>query len=124
MRKLISSINITLDGYCNHEAVIADDELHQNAIDFLSNADNLLLGRVTYQLMKSGWAPLVKNTSGNKPMDDFALLIHNIPKIVFSRSLTTATWNNSTLATRELSEEVVKLKEQQGKNIGVGGPTI
>ena len=60
MRKLVSSINITLDGFCDHTAVIADDELHQNANELLSNADTLLFGRVTYQLMESGWPPIVK----------------------------------------------------------------
>ncbi len=83
MRKLISSINITLDGFCNHTAVIADGALHENAIALFKHADVLIFGRVTYQLMENGWTKLVKNPSGNKPMDEFAVLIDNIPKIVF-----------------------------------------
>ncbi len=75
MRKLISSINVTLDGFCNHTAIIVDDELHQNANELLSNADTILFGRITYQLMEDGWPPLVKNPSGNKPTDEFAVLI-------------------------------------------------
>lgn len=124
MRRIISSINVTLDGYCDHTAVIADDELHQNSSELLKSADVMLLGRVTYQLMESGWAPLVKNPSGNQPMDDFAVSIESIPKIVFSRTLKTVEWNNARLATEGIREEVLKLKEQPGKNIVVGGPGI
>ena len=129
MRKLISSINMTLDGFCDHTAVIADDELHQNANELLSSIDTIIFGRITYQLMEQGWPPLVKNPSGNKPMDDFAVLIDNMQKIVFSRTLKTVDpiiigWKNTKLATRELAAEVRQLKMQPGKNIGVGGPSI
>lgn len=106
MRKLISSINITLDRFCDHNAVIADNELHQNANDLIRNADTMLLGRINYELMKSGWPPLVKNPTGNKPMDDFAVLIDNIEKVVFSRSVKTVEWKNARLATVNLSDEV------------------
>jgi dihydrofolate reductase len=54
MRKIIASINVTLDGFCDHTAMIADEELHQNVNELLRNADTLLFGRVTYQLMESG----------------------------------------------------------------------
>jgi dihydrofolate reductase len=124
MRKLVSSINITLDGFCNHTAVIADDELHQNANELLRNADTILFGRITYQLMEEGWPPLVKEPTGNKPMDDFAVLIDNIPKIVFSRTLKTVDWKNTKLGTGDLAAEVLKLKMQPGKNILVGGPSM
>ncbi|HEY8780412.1 MAG TPA: hypothetical protein VIM16_02255 [Mucilaginibacter sp.] len=66
MRKLIASINITLDGFCDHTAVIADDELHQNANELLRSADTILFGRITYQLMESGWPPIVKKPTGVK----------------------------------------------------------
>jgi dihydrofolate reductase len=124
MRKLISSINITLDGFCDHTAMIADEELHENANDFLRSVDTILFGRVTYELMKEGWPPIVKNPTGHKPMDDFAGLIDNIDKVVFSRTLKSAGWKNARLADSELSDEVLNLKQQPGKNIGVGGPTL
>ena len=124
MRRLISSINVTLDGFCDHTAEIADDELHQNATDLIKSTDTMLLGRKTYELMEAGWAPLVKNPSGNKPMDDFALAIENIDKIVFSRTLKTVGWKNARLATADLADEVSRLKAQPGKDIGVGGPTL
>jgi dihydrofolate reductase len=124
MRKLISSINITLDGFCDHTAMIADEELHENANDFLRSVDTILFGRVTYELMKEGWPPIVKNPTGHKPIDDFAVLIDNIDKVVFSRTLKSAGWKNARLADSELSDEVLNLKQHPGKNIGVGGPTL
>ena len=69
MRSLIASINITLDGFCDHTAVIADDELHRNTNELLSRADTLLFGRVTYQLMESGWPPIVKKPTGIQSVD-------------------------------------------------------
>ena len=87
MRKLIAAMNMTLDGFCNHEAMIADEEIHQHYNELLRNADTLIYGRVTYQLMESSWPSIVKNPTGNKPMDEFAVLIDNISKIVFSRTL-------------------------------------
>ncbi len=87
MRKLIAAINMTLDGFCDHTAVIPDEEIHQHYNELLSNADTLLYGRITYQLMESYWPAVVKNPTGNKPMDEFAVLIDNISKIVFSRTL-------------------------------------
>jgi dihydrofolate reductase len=83
MRKLVSSINITLDGFCDHTAVIADDELHQHANALLRRVDTVLFGRVTYQLMESAWPPVVKKPTGIKSVDEFAVLIDNISKIVF-----------------------------------------
>ena len=84
MRKLIAAINMTLDGFCDHTAMIADDEIHQHYNELLSNADTLIYGRITYQLMESYWPTVVKNPTGNKPTDEFAVLIDNISKIVFS----------------------------------------
>jgi dihydrofolate reductase len=78
MRKLIASINMTLDGYCDHTAVITDDELHQIADELLRSVDTVLFGRVTCQLMESGWPPVVKRPTGIKSVNEFAVLIENI----------------------------------------------
>jgi dihydrofolate reductase len=115
---------MTLDGFCDHTAVIADDELHQNAIELLRNVDVLLFGRVTYQLMETSWPPIVKKPTGNKSVDEFAVLIDNIPKIVFSHTLKKVEWKNTRLAKGDIKEEVLKLKHQPGKGILVGSPTI
>jgi dihydrofolate reductase len=116
---------MTLDGFCDHTAVIADDELHQNANELLRSADTVLFGRVTYQLMESGWPPIVKNPTGIQSLDEFAILIENIPKIVFSNTLKKVEWKNARLARKDIKEEVLNLKDNSGsKNILVGGPGI
>jgi dihydrofolate reductase len=124
MRKLIAAINMTLDGFCDHTAMIADDELHQHYNEILSNADTILYGRITYQLMESYWPSVVKTPTGNKPEDDFAVLIDNISKIVFSRTLKKVDWKNVKLAKGGIKEEVLELKQQAGKNILAGSPSL
>ena len=124
MRKLIAAINITLDGFCDHTAMTADDELHQHYNELLSSADTLLYGRITYQLMESYWPTVVKNPTGNKPMDEFALIIDNLSKIVFSHTLKNVEWKNAKLAKRNIKEEVLELRQQAGKDILVGSRSL
>ena len=110
MRKLIAAINMTLDGFCEHTAITADDEIHQHYNELLSNADTLLYGRITYQLMESYWPSVVKNPTGIKPTDEFAVTIDNIPKIVFSRTLQHVEWKTAKLAKKDIKEEVQEKK--------------
>ena len=127
MRKLIAAINMTLDGFSDHTAMIADDEIHQHYNELLSNADTLIYGRITYQLMESYWPSVVKNPTGNKPMDEFAVLIDNISKIVFSRTLQHVDWKNTKLKKEVIKEEVLELKQSRNggsKNILVGSPSL
>jgi dihydrofolate reductase len=124
MRKLIAAINMTLDGFCDHTAMIADEEIHQHYNELLSNADTLLYGRITFQLMESYWPSVVKDPTGNKPMDEFAVLIDNISKIVFSRTLKNVDWKNTELKTEIIKEEILELKQQAGKNILAGSPSL
>ncbi len=124
MRRLIAAINMTLDGFCDHTAGIADDELHQHYNELLSNADTILFGRITYQLMESYWPSVVKNPTGNKPTDEFAVLIDNISKIVFSHTLKNVDWKNVKLAKGGIKKEVLELKQQAGKNILTGSPSL
>ena len=126
MRKLIAAINMTLDGFCDHTAVIADDEILQHYNELLSNADTILYGRITYQLMESYWPTLVKNPTGNKPTDEFAVLIDNISKIVFSHTLKNVDWKNAKLAKEGIKEEVLELKQsaRRDKNILVGSRSL
>ena len=124
MRKLIAAMNMTLDGFCDHTAMIADDEIHEHYNEVLRNAGILIYGRITYQLMESYWPSVVKNPTGNKPTDDFAVLIDNIPKIVYSRTLNNVDWKNSTLKKEVIKEEILELKQQSGKNIFVGSPGL
>lgn len=115
---------MTLDGFCDHTAMIADDELHENVNAMMRTVDTIIFGRVTYQLMEAAWPAIVKNPTGNKPIDDFAVIMDNMHKIVYSRTLSSVEWNNSELATRDFETEVQRLKKLPGKNIGVGGPSI
>ena len=124
MRKLIAAMNMTLDGFCNHEAGIADDEIHKHYNELLGNAGTLLYGRITYQLMESYWPTVVINPTGNKPMDEFAVLIDNISKIVYSRTLQNVVWKNTTLKKEVIKEEILELKQQAGRNIVVGSPSL
>jgi len=124
MRKLVAAINMTLDGSCDHTAMIADEETHQHYSELLSNTDTLIYGRITYQLMESYWPSVVKNPTGIKPTDEFAILIDNIPKIVFSRTLKNVNWKNTKLKKEVIKEEILELKRQAGKNILVGSPGL
>lgn len=124
MRKLVAAINMTIDGFCDHTSGIADAEIHQHYADLLRSAGALLYGRITYQLMESYWPTVVKNPTGDKSMDDFAIAIEDIPKIVFSRTLKDPGWKNATLAKGDMKEEVLKLKQQPGKDIFAGSPSV
>ena len=123
MSKLIAAINMTLDGFCDHTAIIADEEIHQHYSELLSNAGAILYGRITYQLMEY-WQTVLKNPTGIKSMDDFAVTIDNIPKIVFSNTLKNVDWKTAKLAERDIKEEVLELKQQAGKDLLVGSPSL
>ena len=123
MRKLIAAINMTLDGFCDHTAGIPDEEIHYHYADLLNNADVVLYGRITYQLMQY-WQTLLKNPSGEKSMDDFAMAIDKIPKIVFSHKLKNTEWNSAKLSNQHIEEEVLELKQQSGKDILVGSRSL
>ncbi len=123
MRKVIVAINMTLDGFCDHTAVIADEEIHQHYADLLANAGVVLYGRKTYQLVEY-WRTVLHNPFGNKATDEFAAMMDRIPKIVFSNTLNTVDWKSATLAHRTLSEEVVELKNQPGQDIFIGSRSV
>jgi dihydrofolate reductase len=127
MAKIIAAINMTLDGFCDHTAMTADDEIHEHYNDLLSNAGTLIYGRTTYQLMESYWPSVVKNPTGNKPTDEFAVLIDNISKIVYSRTLKSVDpvitgWKNTELKNEIIKEEILQLRQKAGKDIVVGSP--
>ena len=114
---------MTLDGFCDHTVIIPDEEIHQHYTDLLNNADVVLYGRTTYQLMQY-WQTLVKNPSGEKSMDDFAMAIDKIPKIVFSHKLKNTEWDSAKLANQPIEEMVKELKQQSGRDIFVGSRSL
>ena len=123
MRKLIAAINMTLDGYCDHTAVDPDAEIHDHYAELIRSADTLLYGRITYALMDY-WRVLAEDPSGDKSMDDFALVMDRVPKLVFSRTLEQVDWHSAELAKQPLEEVVRVLKQQAGKNILVGSRSL
>lgn len=128
MRKVIAAINMTLDGICDHTAGIPDEEIHQHYKELLDNTGVILYGRITYQLMQF-WQTLLKTPSGEKTMDDFALAIDRVPKIVYSHTLKNTDpiaieWETAKLATQDLEKEVTELKQQSGKDILVGSRSL
>ncbi len=124
MRKVVFAINITIDGCSGHESVIADDELHEYYTGLLQDSDVEIFGRNTYQLMYPYWHDVAMNQSESKTINEFARAFDSIPKIVFSTTLKSVEWNNTTLLRSNLQEEIVKLKQLPGKNISIGGLNI
>jgi dihydrofolate reductase len=124
MAKIVAALNITLNGSCDHTSGIADEELHNHYTDVINGSDVILYGRTTYQLMEGYWPGLVKHPSGEKSMDEFAIALHNIQKIVFSRTLKSLNWGNAVLAKKSLEDEVRSLKKQPGKDILIGSPSL
>lgn len=123
MGKLIAAINMTIDGSFDHTAGIADDELHEHYTELLKASSVILYGRITYQLMQY-WQNVLKNPTGIKAMDDFAVTIDRIPKIVFSQTLKHTEWQTAQLATGNLKDEIVALRQQEGGDILVGSPSL
>lgn len=115
---------MSIDGYCDHNAGIPDEAIHNHYTELLRTADTILYGRTTYQLMEDYWPTLVANPSGEKSMDDFAAAIDDIEKVVFSHTLRDVTWRNTRLATQALKDEVLQLKQQPGRDFYVGSPGL
>lgn len=114
---------MTLDGICAHTAGIADEDLHRHYSDLINTSGIILYGRTTYGLMQF-WQTLLQNPSGEKSMDDFAIAIDKIQKLVFSNSLKSTGWESATLAKRPLEEEISALKQGVGKDILVGSRSL
>jgi dihydrofolate reductase len=123
MRKLIAAINMTIDGIFDHTVLLSDEEIHKHYTDLLDKADFILYGRTTYQLMQF-WQTLLKNPSDEKSMNDFAIAIDKIPKIVFSHTLKNTEWDSAKLADKPIAEMVKELKQQPGRDILVGSRSL
>jgi dihydrofolate reductase len=124
MRKLIFAINTTLDGCVDHTKGFADDETHEYFTHLLREADLQVFGRKTYELMVPFWPEVAKNQSMSKASNEFAEAFVSIDKIVFSRTLDRAEAENTRIVRTDLRDEILKLKQEPGKNILVGGVDI
>ena len=123
MRPLRYSINVTLDGCCDHRAGSTDEELHRYWAENLARADALLFGRVTYEMMEAAWRPAA---TGMRPdwmadwMEPFARTIDAAKKYVVSSTLDRVDWN-AELLRGDLGMAVQQLKREPGKGLFVGG---
>ena len=124
MRNLIFAINITLDGCVDHTKQIGDDETHEYFTRLLRSVDLGVFGRKTYQLMVPFWPEVARNQSMDKASNEFALAFDSINKIVFSRSLDRAEDRNTRIVRTNPPDEIIKLKQEPGKNILLGGVSI
>jgi dihydrofolate reductase len=123
MRPLRYSINVTLDGCCDHRVGIADESLHRHAIENLGWADGLLFGRVTYEMMEVAWRPPPGTGARPEWMEPFARTIHAARKYVVSSTLPRVDWN-AELVRGDLTQAVQRLMEEPGRGLLTGGVTL
>ena len=123
MRPLRYSINVTLDGCCDHRAIIPDEELHRHHAGNLARADALLFGRVTYEMMEAGWRWPAPEDARPAWMEPFARVIGAAKKYVVSSTLDRVDWN-AELIRGDLAAAVRQLKRESGKGLLTGGVTL
>ena len=124
MGKLIFGINTTLDGCVDHTKQIPDEETHEYWTHLLRSADLLVYGRKTYQLMVPFWPEVARTQSMDKASNEFALAFDSIKKVVFSRTLESAEDKNTRIVRTNLHDEILRLKQEPGKNILLGGVDV
>jgi dihydrofolate reductase len=117
-------MNLSLDGYADHDLAIADDELHDFFTRFLHTVDVILFGRVTYQLLGDYWPHADKDPRATPSMLAFANKINALPKVVFSETLGRASWANTRLVRTDPVEEARRLKQGEGGCLSVGGISL
>jgi dihydrofolate reductase len=124
MRKLIFGINTTLDGCVDHTKQFADEETHDYFTELLRETDLLVYGRKTYQLMVPFWPEVAKNQSMTRALNEFAQAFDSLNIVVFSRSLNSADDQKTRIVRGNLRDEILKLKQEPGKDILVGGVDV
>ena len=120
MRPLRYSINVTLDGCCDHRVIVPDKDLHRHAVKNLDQADALLFGRVTYEMMEAAFRPPARMVARPDWMEPFARTIDAAKKFVVSSTLDRVDWN-AELVRGDLGTAVQQLKWESGKGLLVGG---
>ncbi|MEP6779115.1 MAG: dihydrofolate reductase family protein, partial [Gemmatimonadaceae bacterium] len=127
MRPLRYSINVTLDGCCDHRAMLPDEDMHRHAAENLDRADALLFGRVTYEMMEAGWRNPARSgvrLEWMEPfMEPFARTIDAAKKYVVSSTLGHVDWN-AELVRGDLGPAVRRLKQEPGNGLLTGGLTL
>ena len=125
MRNVIFAINISLDGCCDHTKFTPGEEVYEYFIRLMRDADTFVYGRKTYQLMVPYWPDIAKNHSGDKAENEFAQAFGSINKIiVFSKTLDRVEDKNTSIVQTNPGDEILKFKQQQGKNMLLGGVSL
>jgi dihydrofolate reductase len=124
VRKVIYAINLSLDGCFDHTIGVPAEEVGQYYLDLVRDADLFVYGRKTYELMVPYWPDIAKSDTEDKMDKDFAEAFVSKKKVVFSRTLASAEGDNTRIVRTNLQGEVLKLKQEPGKNILVGGVDI
>jgi dihydrofolate reductase len=120
MRPLRYSINVTLDGCCDHREISADEDLHRHAVGNLDRADALLFGRVTYEMMEAAWRTSTRTEARPDWMEPFARTIDEAKKYVVSSTLDRVDWD-AELVHGDLGNAVQQLKQESDKGLFTGG---
>jgi dihydrofolate reductase len=128
MRKVVFMMQVSLDGFFEGPDQdlgwhLVDDELHSHFNDELRTMGAFLDGRVTYELMANFWPTADQDPSSPAPMAEFARIWRDMPKIVYSRTLTSAGWNTEVVHD-VVVEEVARLKQQPGGDLALGGAAL
>jgi dihydrofolate reductase len=123
MRNVIYGINLTTDGCCDHAKFGGGEDIHEYFTDLMHDVDLIIYGRKTYQLMVPYWPDVAKKRSGTKTENEFAQTFDAIDKIVFSRSLDNVE-GNTRIIRSNLADELLKLKQEPGKKISIGGVSL
>jgi len=128
MRKVILSTHVTLDGFaCGPNGELDwhfenwNDEMEEYVNKQTENVDTILVGRVTYEGMAAHWPKVVHNPDARRKDIEFAWLMNTLPKVVFSKTLKKAEWNNSRVVHNNISEEIFRLKRQPGNDMIMWG---
>jgi len=124
MRKVFFATNFTADGYCSHLDMTVSDELLEYFTGLLRNADQVLFGRTTYELMVPYWPDVARNESASEADKAFARVFDSLDKVVFSTTLEHVEGNNTRIARGNVVEELLALKQKPGKDISVGSLSI
>src|SRR3954469_13597226 len=126
MRKVISFMHVSLDGFVSGPAgemdwITMDEEIFKDAIDLEATTDTALYGRTTYQMMEGYWPTVLANPNSTTLELCHAVWVENIHKIVFSTTLKEVSWNNTRLIKENIAEKILKLKQRQGKSMIIFG---
>lgn len=123
MRKVLAAFNMTIDGNCDHTIPNPDAEIHVHYTNLLKESGVVLYGRNTFELMKY-WQTFLSEPSKEKSMNDFAVTIDQIQKIVFSTTMDATGWESACLSYKPLQEKIMELKKLPGKDVLIGSRSL